>query len=132
MVQNAVKKLKEHWRKEIIEIRNCVDCYESFQTGEENENYFTLVCTKPHLLVHIKEAPDEGPRTWTAKVLSVNDNNMVTTECFGDHLGGQYKFGDCFLYSDEEQRKLEEANKKHAKNKKLGLQEEYARSFKVI
>lgn len=93
--------LEDDWSKEAKEIQKCIDCrYNSWITGEIDENYFTLMCAKPHLLVYIPESKRDGSRWWPAKVLAVNDNRKVTIECFGDHLRGEFNFGRCILYSD--------------------------------
>lgn len=128
----AILNLKNDWREEIEAIRMCVDCYEIWTTNQTEKNYFTLVCTKPHLLVYVREAKVDGPRMWPAKVLSVNEiNKTVSIECFGDYLRGDYAFAQCFLYSDAQEIAREKANKKYAKNVNIGRQEDYKRSFLV-
>lgn len=128
----AVQDLKKHWREEIEAIQKCVDCYEIWTTNETNKDYFTLVCTKPHLLVYVKEAEEDGPRMWPAKVLSINDEDKtVTIECFGDYLRADYAFAECFLYSDAQETARERANSKYSKNSKIVKQEEYKCSFPV-
>lgn len=124
----SLEVLKNEWCEEVKVIRKCIDCYEFWTTSEKNTDYFTLVCTKPHLLVHIKEPRAKGSRMWPAKVLSVNDDSTVTIECFGDYLRGNYKFDECLLYSES----VECARGANTKKSKLGKQQEYKRTFPVV
>lgn len=124
----ALEVLKKEWCEEVKDIRKCIDCYELWTTSEKNTDYFTLVCTKPHLLVHVKEPKAKGSRKWPAKVLSVNDDSTVTIECFGDYLRGNYNFDECLLYSES----LERAREANAMKSKLGKQKEYKRTFPVV
>lgn len=96
--------LIEDWRVTFEVIRKCVDCYEYWTTSKNNKDYFTLLCTKPHLLVFVREAKENGTWMWPAKVLSVdNDKNVVAVEFFGVYLRGEYTFDECFLYSDAQE-----------------------------
>lgn len=130
----AARLLREEWRKEGIDIKKCIDCYYFWTTNNEdgrNNDYFTLVCTKPHLLVYVKESREDGSRKWPAKVLSVNGNKMVTIECFGDYLRGDYKFDECYLYSDAEKSLRTKAMDAEKSTNEL-KRAEFIRSFKVI
>lgn len=134
-VQEAAKILKDEWSNEFKEIRVCIDCYYSWLKSENNDDHFTLVCTKPHLLVYVQELKKDGSRWWPAKVLSVNGNDMVTISCFGDHLRADYKFGQCILYSDTEKDLREMAEKAEnaiKSKKKIQNKKEFACAFKVI
>lgn len=124
--------LQEHWHKELKDIRKCVDCYEIFTTNETDEDYFTRVCTKPHLLAYVKEAKHHGPRMWPVKVLSVADEKkIVTVEFFGDHDLEDFTFDECFLYSDGQEIARKKANEKYSKDAEITKQDEYKRSFSV-
>lgn len=129
--QKAIEELKREWHEEIEIIRKCIDCYEHWTTAKENQDYFTLLCAKPHLLVFVPEPENEGPRMWPAKVLSVHHNGTVTIECFGDYLSADYKFEDCFLYSKTQEQKYKKMIAVCAKNRKIIKKREYRRSFLV-
>lgn len=124
--------LKDEWCNELKEIQKCIDCYYSWLMSEYNDDYFTMVCTKPHLLVYVQESKKDGSRWWPAKVLSVNDDdNKVNISCFGDHLRADYAFDQCLLYSDTE-KDLRKKAEKAAKSKKQFHKAEFIQAFKVI
>lgn len=73
--------------------KRCYDCY----LNEYNEeNWFTMVCSKPHCVVWAKV--NEGPFE-PAKVMSVNEQNEVHVCFFGDHQNAIVPADKCFLYS---------------------------------
>lgn len=130
----AAKELKVDWHKELKEIQRCIDCYYVYTTSEDGDDYFTLVCSQPHLLVYVQESECDGSRWWPAKVISVDGNSKVTIQCFGDHLRSAYKFVDCILYSDTEDdlRKKAEDARNAMKSKKLAMKKEYKCAFEVM
>lgn len=113
--------LNKDWHREIEIIRKCVDCYHLWMSSEEDKDFFTKVCTKPHLLVFVKEAKGKDQRMWPAK---------VTIDCFCDHLGAEYLLDECLLYSDKLMESVEKSHK-YSKSTKIGKQEAYKRSFVV-
>lgn len=133
----AANMLLDNWYEEYENIRKCTDCYYYWLKHEidpqSEPHHFTLLCSKPHLLVYVRESRKDGLRWWPAKVLSVNSNRekRVEIECFGDHLRAAYKFVDCILYSDT----MEDLKKKAQiamKSKNPVKNEEYKRAFKVM
>lgn len=129
--QEAAKSLKEDWCNEVKEIRMCIDCYYSRLTSENNPDYFTLVCKKPHLLVYVQESKADGSRWWPAKVLSENDGT-ATIQYFGDHSqADNYKFKQCYIFADTEKdlrKKVGQASKSKKKRNTM----EFECAFKVI
>lgn len=122
----ALAYLKRDWRRELDVIRKCIDCYVLWTEKDEDEDYFTFVCTKPHLLVFVKDSKESS--LWPAKVTCVNNDGMtVSVECFGDHLQAEYPFEQCYLYSDTH---IAAMNKSALKEKCAG-QEKYNRSVQV-
>lgn len=123
--------MKNDWLNELKEIQSCTDCYYSWLTSDKDKDYFTRVCTKPHLLVYLQECKEDGSRWWPAKVLSVNDNGTVNIECFGDHLrSSKYKFNQCRLYADNE-KELRDRTKQATKAKAIKHKKEFQLAFVV-
>lgn len=83
-------------KKEIDEIKLCGDCY----MNREKPAGFTLVCSKPHLLlwVKFKQYP-----YWPAKLTKArDDSNLVEVYFFGDHTIATVSCSSCYLYSEED------------------------------
>lgn len=130
----AAKILKNEWDQELKEIQKCIDCYHFWTTSEAGSDYFTLVCSEPHLLVYVQESESDGSRWWPAKVISVDGNSTVTIQCFGDHLRADYKFEQCNLYSDTEddlRKKMEIAQIAMKSKKRIKMKKEYKCAFEV-
>lgn len=94
-MKQALLSLTEHLARDIGSIAACVDCYGFFIKNPRD--YFTRVCSKPHLLVFAKL--DFYPY-WPAKVMSV-DENIANVEFFGDHTQEDIPFDKCYLYSKD-------------------------------
>ncbi|XP_031636681.1 protein kinase C-binding protein 1-like [Contarinia nasturtii] len=92
-IQNAVEALLDWCKRDVNSIQTCPDCFENYFVDEKN--YFTMVCTKPHLLVF---AQLENYPAWPAKVMKVEEN-VVNVEFFGDHTEDDVPFEKCYLYT---------------------------------
>lgn len=91
--KNLCRDLMEWCDRDVKSIRKCSDCFESW--GQNPNDYFTNVCTKPHLIVYAKL--DKFP-FWPAKVLEVYAN-LVNVEFFGDHTQSEVSVQNCILYA---------------------------------
>ncbi|XP_055306192.1 MYND-type zinc finger-containing chromatin reader Zmynd8-like [Sitodiplosis mosellana] len=67
----------------------------------DHDDYFTRVCTTPHLLVYAKMT---GYPNWPAKLMSI-DGCKANVEFFGDHTQNDVSLANCFLYSEQFQGK---------------------------
>lgn len=85
----------ENCQRDIKSIKTCVDCFKYWI--KDRKNYFTRVCTKPHLLVFVKIT---GYPLWPAKVMSIN-GKMANVEFFDDHTQADIQLSKCFLYSEK-------------------------------
>ncbi|XP_055306233.1 MYND-type zinc finger-containing chromatin reader Zmynd8-like [Sitodiplosis mosellana] len=84
---NKAKELVEYLEDEIETAEMCAECY---------MHDFSLVCTKPHLIVWAKwEECDH----WPAKVMSI-DGQLVNVRFFGDHTQADVPASNCLLYSE--------------------------------
>ncbi|XP_055306193.1 MYND-type zinc finger-containing chromatin reader Zmynd8-like [Sitodiplosis mosellana] len=92
--KGVVAALAELCHRDVRSIRTCSDCFEYW--ANDSQNYFTKVCTKPHLIVYAKV--DGCRKFWPAKVMSVN-GNMVNVEFFGDHTQDDVRAEKCVLYT---------------------------------
>lgn len=128
--KHAAYWLKSEWRRELVTIQKCIDCYHFWTMHEMDNDYFTWVCSGgPHLLVYVQEVRDEYA-WWPAKVISNDGNRTVTIEYFGCHLRWEYPFNQCVLYADTG-RDLH-AKAKNAKNsKRENFKAEFKRAFTV-
>ncbi|XP_055306188.1 MYND-type zinc finger-containing chromatin reader Zmynd8-like [Sitodiplosis mosellana] len=96
-VKKAVESLLEQCQGDVKSITTCPDCFEYWII--DPSNYFTRVCTKPHLLVLAKLT---GHPLWPAKVMSIDKNtSMANVEFFGDHTQEDISFDNCYLYAKE-------------------------------
>lgn len=120
------KKLQEDWIAVLEEIRMCINCY-CFKL--KNEDYVTLVCSKPHLLVYL---PDNFGRRWPAKLFGENDDEKANTQCFGDDMiSNEYNFEQCLIYADTDEDLRKKT--KQAENSKIKkYKTEFVSAFKVI
>uniref|UniRef100_A0A336LU35 CSON004783 protein n=1 Tax=Culicoides sonorensis TaxID=179676 RepID=A0A336LU35_CULSO len=84
-------------RQELLEIETCFECYFKANTDIE---WFTDVCTSPHLLLWAKL---RGFPYWPAKAMSVNaTTGQVNVRFFGAHDRAWINVKDCYLYSKED------------------------------
>lgn len=90
--KNVVKVCKQ----EMYEIETCHECYYNANTRKE---WFTEVCSRPHILLwaKLKSFP-----YWPAKAMVVNPQQLVSVRFFGDHDRAWVPVKDCFLYSDKD------------------------------
>lgn len=111
-------------------IKKCIDCYYYWTMNEENKDFMTLVCSKPHLLVYVHKNRDYGSRLWPAKLISVTDDGRAIVEYFGFHAHGNCDLYPCTLYSDSDddlRKKIQDAIDSKKKIKK----EEFVLALKV-
>lgn len=74
--------LKEYFKKEIIELRICVDCYERSNDKEfqmSNKDWFCEPCDPPHKLLFAKI---KGFPYWPAKLIKDNANGKYIVRFF--------------------------------------------------
>lgn len=91
------KSLLKVCRQEILEIETCFECYFKANTDAE---WFTDVCSSPHILLWAKL---RGFPYWPAKSMSVNaTTGQVNVRFFGAHDRAWINVKDCYLYSKED------------------------------
>ncbi|XP_055301677.1 MYND-type zinc finger-containing chromatin reader Zmynd8-like [Sitodiplosis mosellana] len=98
-VQHAVHSLLEQCQRDVKSIKTCTDCFAYWM--HDHDDYFTRVCTTPHLLVYAKMT---GYPNWPAKLMSI-DGCKANVEFFGDHTQNDVSLANCFLYSEQFQGK---------------------------
>ncbi|XP_055306172.1 MYND-type zinc finger-containing chromatin reader Zmynd8-like [Sitodiplosis mosellana] len=123
------EELVEFLKMQIKSVKMCADCY--LNKSKHPDSGFTMVCTKPHLLLWAKVS---GWDYWPAKYMST-DGQTVNVRFFGDETEADVPAESCFLYSEtsptrptkqkREPKKFKEAlkdAKKYIKNirKKFG------------
>lgn len=79
-----------------------MECFQK-SSSQPGSNWFTKVCTTPHLLIWAKLG---GYPYWPAKVMSVYDN-VLHVRFFGEHERAFVPAKDCFLYSREDPNPVE-------------------------
>ena len=52
IVQEAVHSLREQCKRDVKSIQACSDCFEYWM--DDHDDYFTRVCSVPHLLIYAK------------------------------------------------------------------------------
>ncbi|XP_058445946.1 MYND-type zinc finger-containing chromatin reader Zmynd8 isoform X2 [Malaya genurostris] len=92
----VAKGLLKICKQEMNEIEACNECYFNANTCK---TWFTEVCTKPHLLVWAKL---KGFPFWPAKLMSVNNNQLVDVRFFGDHDRAWVPIKECFLFCEKD------------------------------
>ncbi|XP_063709073.1 E3 SUMO-protein ligase RanBP2-like [Culicoides brevitarsis] len=91
------KSLLKVCRQEILEIETCFECYFKANTDAD---WFTDVCSSPHILLWAKL---RGFPYWPAKAMSVNAaSGQVNVRFFGAHDRAWINVKDCYLYSKED------------------------------
>lgn len=93
---SQAKGLLKICRQELLEIETCFECYFKANT---TENWFTDVCSTPHVLLWAKL---RGFPYWPAKAMNVNSQGLVNVRFFGAHDRSWVAIKDCFLYSEED------------------------------
>lgn len=92
-----MKHLQKICKDEIFNIETCAECFVKANTSRDSE-WFTSVCSKPHLLIWAKLS---GYPYWPAKVMGVF-SNVLNVQFFGDHERAFVPSKDCFLYSQKD------------------------------
>lgn len=92
----AAKKLMNFLEEEIRSVLKCAECYKNAHNHPEIS--FVMPCKSVHLLIWAKAV---GYSYWPAKVMSIDDENMVHVRFFGDHTTSDVPVHDCFLYSEK-------------------------------
>ncbi|XP_058823136.1 MYND-type zinc finger-containing chromatin reader Zmynd8-like isoform X3 [Topomyia yanbarensis] len=92
----VAKGLLKVCKQEMNEIEACNECYFNANTCK---TWFTEVCTKPHLLVWAKL---KGFPFWPAKLMSVNNNQLVDVRFFGDHDRAWVPIKECLLFCEKD------------------------------
>lgn len=91
------KSLLKVCRQELLEIETCFECYFKANTDAD---WFTDVCSSPHILLWAKL---RGFPYWPAKSMSVNaTTGQVNVRFFGAHDRAWINVKDCYLYSKED------------------------------
>lgn len=92
----AAKWLLKLSKEEVLSINTCTDCYENSYADSDQQPWFTRLCTKPHLLLWVKQ---RGCPFWPAKLLAV-DGSTVSVRFFGkSHGRADVPAINCQLYS---------------------------------
>jgi hypothetical protein len=81
-IANKFADLKEYFKKEIIELRICVDCYERLNDKElqmSNKDWFCEPCDPPHKLLFAKI---KGFPYWPAKLIKDDGNGKYIVRFF--------------------------------------------------
>jgi hypothetical protein len=81
-IANKFADLKEYFKKEIIELRICVDCYERLNDKELqmlNKDWFCEPCDPPHKLLFAKI---KGFPYWPAKLIKDDGNGKYIVRFF--------------------------------------------------
>lgn len=89
----AVQLLLESIDGEIDMIKECIECY--FNACKYPTQSFTMVCTKPHLIIWAKV---KGFSYWPAKIKSIKGEE-VNVNFFGDYTCAVVPAKNCCLYS---------------------------------
>lgn len=89
----AVQLLLESIDGEIDTIKECIECY--FNACKYPTHWFTMVCTKPHLIIWAKV---RGFSYWPAKIKSINGEE-INVHFFGDYTCAVVPAKNCCLYS---------------------------------
>lgn len=103
-----VKQLREECTRDVTSIQACAECFQSWI--DDRYNFFTNVCSKPHLLVFAKVA---SYLPWPAKVMSTC-GDKVNVEFFGDHSQADVSFKQCTLYRKNTTKPVKKDAKKSA------------------
>lgn len=94
-IKNEFSQLVEYVDSEILDVSQCVHCYENAYHFKKSS--FVMTCVKLHKIIW---AQMEGFNFWPAKILSVNDG-IVHVRFFGDHTLGDIPNDKCFLFSEQ-------------------------------
>ncbi|XP_031636696.1 uncharacterized protein LOC116349425 [Contarinia nasturtii] len=94
-VKMAIYYLSERCHRDVKSIRTCSECFASWVN--DPDDYFTKVCTKPHLIVYAKAVPFQF---WPAKLMSIN-GHVANVEFFDDHTQADVPVENCILYPKE-------------------------------
>ncbi|XP_031636697.1 uncharacterized protein LOC116349426 [Contarinia nasturtii] len=94
-IKHITDQFLELCKREVKNISMCPDCYDIWLTSSSSD-YFTKVCSKPHLLVFVNL--DDSP-LWPAKVMELN-GTVVTVVFFGDHTQADILADKCILYPE--------------------------------
>lgn len=96
--KKKAEQLLKACKDEMFELEKCTDCY----INQFRFNAFTMVCSKPHLLVW---AQYTGHPYWPAKVMMSKKKQgpkSLLVHFFGDHTSASISHKDAFLYSKED------------------------------
>lgn len=96
--KKKAEQLLKACKDEMFELEKCTDCY----INQFRCNAFTMVCSKPHLLVW---AQYTGHPYWPAKVMMSKKKQgpkSLLVHFFGDHTSASISYKDAFLYSKED------------------------------
>lgn len=105
---SVAKKILKTIEEEMYDIETCSECY--IKANTRNDDWFTEVCTLPHILLWAK--PDGLP-FWPAKAMIV-DGAMVDVCFFGEHDRAILPVRDCYLFSKEDPFLPNYKNKRHS------------------
>lgn len=90
------RKMEDWCAKEVYDIEMCGECFNR-AVESNNRDWFTEICTPPHLLVWAKLS---GHPYWPAKVIGFTSTaNRLDVRFFGgDHDMANVSPHDCYLY----------------------------------
>lgn len=98
--------MKEKWRIS-MNVEKCIDCWYISTNYSANPDCGTLVCTKPHLLVYVKEDISWGVRWWPAKLIKIiryrHINNLLYVRYFHWDFETVRAPDECVLFGDSEE-----------------------------
>ncbi|XP_031636683.1 protein kinase C-binding protein 1-like [Contarinia nasturtii] len=92
-IKCAITQLSELCHRDVKSIRTCSECFTNW--AADPDDYFTKVCSKPHLLVYAKFG--DYPY-WPSKLMTINDRT-ANVVFFGDHTQADVPVEKCILYS---------------------------------
>ncbi|XP_053661187.1 protein kinase C-binding protein 1 [Anopheles marshallii] len=84
-------------KNEIDEMEPCYECY--IHANTRSEQWFTQLCSKPHLLVWAKM---RGFPYWPGKLYVISATNLAYVRFFATHDRSWMAVKDCFLYSKQD------------------------------
>lgn len=94
--RKLAKKLKLCIDHEMDSSKKCSQCYSN--ATEYPDDWFTMVCAKPHLIVWAKI--QKNGQYLPAKLISI-DGSRVHVRFFPEHTSADLSASQCFLYSEE-------------------------------
>lgn len=87
--------LIDYFVEEIDKVELCTECYTNARSNPDS--WLSMPCIKPHLIIWTKVRRDTN--YWPAKLMSVDEQQMVNVHLFGCHVRIKVPADQCLLYS---------------------------------